>query len=89
MFVARPTLFNLQRLLFSTSSNSSSSQHSSQEDSEAAVAGASANSSGTGVIYPINPQGDIKPEFSLVIADSTVMRIKFLQLKDVEKYAVL
>ena len=40
-------------------------------------------------VYPIDENGQVKNEFSLILADSTLMRVKFLQHKDSEKFAVL
>ena len=40
-------------------------------------------------VYPTDENGQIKNEFSLILADSALMRVKFLQHKDSEKFAVL
>ena len=40
-------------------------------------------------VFPVNKDGEIVPEFNLVVADSAIMRIKFLQQRDPERYAVL
>ena len=37
----------------------------------------------------MNKDGEIVPEFNLVVADSAIMRIKFLQQRDPERFAVL
>ena len=40
-------------------------------------------------VYPTDANGQIRNEFSLILAESALMRVKFLQLKDSNKYAVL
>ena len=40
-------------------------------------------------IFPKDINGKTNEEFSLNVADSAIMRIKFLQLKNKERYAVL
>ena len=40
-------------------------------------------------VYPTNVEGKIMREFSLVLAESTIMRIKFLKHKNAERFAVL
>ena len=37
----------------------------------------------------VSNTGLVKDDFTLVVADSTVMRIKFLQLKDKQRFSVL
>ena len=39
--------------------------------------------------YPTDLDGNTKTDFSLVLSDSALMRIKFLQHKDSEKFSVL
>ena len=40
-------------------------------------------------VYPTDVNGQVKKDFSLVLADSALMRIQFLKKKDSSKYAVL
>lgn len=40
-------------------------------------------------VVAVNKAGEVKEEFNLVIADSVIMRVKFLNLKDKARYSVL
>ena len=37
----------------------------------------------------MNKDGEVMSQFNLVVADSAIMRIKFLQQRDPERFAVL